>query len=94
MDQQNCILLVDNGSYRATSVLSLRRIAKDLSGLSGVKVHPLSLLHSAKIDPDQLGGVPAQTVEPFLKGMLAEGTNKFLVVPLFVGTLLVDPWRP
>ena len=85
MDQQNCILLVDNGSYRATSVLSLRRIAKDLSGLSGVKVHPLSLLHSAKIDPGQIGGVPAQTVEPFLKGMLAEGTNKFLVVPLFFG---------
>ena len=85
MDKQNCILLVDNGSYRAASVLSLRRIAKDLSNLSGFKVHPVSLLHSAKIDPDQLGGIPADTVEPFLREMLDAGTSSFLVVPLFFG---------
>ncbi|MEE2808852.1 MAG: CbiX/SirB N-terminal domain-containing protein [Verrucomicrobiota bacterium] len=85
MDEQNCILLVDNGSYRAASVLSLRRIAKDLSERVGCKVHPVSLLHSTKIDPDELNGVRADIVEPFITGKLATGIERFLVVPLFFG---------
>lgn len=85
MAKKNCILLVDNGSYKASSVLSLRRIARDLSKYSGYSVHPVSLLHSTKIDPDELDGVPADIVEPFFVEKISKGIDSFLVVPLFYG---------
>jgi len=85
MEENNCILLVDNGSYRAASVLSLRRIATELSISTGNKVHPVSLLHSTKIDPDELDGVPADIVEPFIKEKISNGVDSFLIVPLFFG---------
>jgi sirohydrochlorin ferrochelatase len=81
-----CTLLVDNGSHRADSTLSLRRIAADLSTAVGRTVHPVSLLHSTKVDPAELGGVPAQIFEPFIKNRRdTHGTHSFLVVPLFFG---------
>ena len=85
MEEKYCILLVDNGSHRAASVLSLRRIANKLSVHSGYAVHPVSLLHSTKIDPDELDGVSADIVEPFLEEKLSNGINNFLIVPLFFG---------
>lgn len=85
MEEKYCILLVDNGSHRAASVLSLRRIANKLSVHSGYAVHPVSLLHSTKIDPDELDGVPADIVEPFLEEKLSNGIDNFLIVPLFFG---------
>jgi sirohydrochlorin ferrochelatase len=49
-------------------------------------VHPVSLLHSTKVDPAELGGIPAQLFEPFLRARHEErGTNSFLVVPFFFG---------
>ncbi|HIL55800.1 MAG TPA: cobalamin biosynthesis protein CbiX [Verrucomicrobia bacterium] len=85
MEGKNCILLVDNGSHRAASVLNLRRIAKELSIHSGRPIHPVSLLHSTKIDSDDLDGVPADITEPFLEEKLSNGIANFLVVPLFFG---------
>ncbi|MDC0047823.1 cobalamin biosynthesis protein CbiX [Verrucomicrobia bacterium] len=85
MEEKNCILLVDNGSHRAASTLSLRRIAKELSVRSGREVHPVSLLHSTKVDPEELEGVPADIVEPFIEEKLSNGLDSFLVVPLFFG---------
>lgn len=85
MEGKNCILLVDNGSHRAASVLSLRRIAKELSIHSGRPIHPVSLLHSTKIHSDDLDGVPADITEPFLEEKLSNGIANFLVVPLFFG---------
>ncbi|MEM7700062.1 MAG: cobalamin biosynthesis protein CbiX [Verrucomicrobiota bacterium] len=84
--EEPCILLVDNGSHRAEATLSLRRIAADLTEKSGRKVHPVSLLHSTKVDPAEIGGTPADIFEPFLKRQREEhGTNSFLIVPLFFG---------
>lgn len=80
-----CTLLVDNGSYRPESTLSLRKLAGELSGLVGHEVHAVSLLHSTKVDPAELGGTPAEIFEPFLKKRRKEGMNSFLVVPLFFG---------
>ena len=80
-----CILLVDNGSHRAESTLSLRHVAQALSGRIGVEVHPVSLLHSTKVDPAELGGSPAQILESFLRGRREEGGDSFLVVPFFFG---------
>lgn len=80
-----CTLLVDNGSHRAESTLSLRRIASALSERVGRTVHPVSLLHSTRVDPAELDGEPAQIFEPFLKARRKEEVDSFLVVPFFFG---------
>lgn len=83
--EQPCCLLADNGSYQPESTKSLREVAARLSEKLGKVVHPVSLLHSTKIDPEELGGVPAEIFETFIQKKRAEGTNEFLVVPLFFG---------
>jgi len=80
-----CILLVDNGSHRAESTLSLRHMAEALGGHVGADVHPVSLLHSTKVDPGELGGAPAQIFEPFLRARQEEDRHSFVVVPFFFG---------
>ncbi|MBI23811.1 MAG: cobalamin biosynthesis protein CbiX [Roseibacillus sp.] len=85
MSDPPCILLVDNGSFRAESTLSLRRTAEALGVRICAEVHPVSLLHSIRVDPVELGGVPAQVFEPFLRARQEEGRHSFLVVPLFFG---------
>jgi len=80
-----CTLLVDNGSHRAESTLSLRRIAKDLGSRVSSEVNPVSLLHSTRVDPGDLGGTPAQIFEPFLKKQRELGHDSFLVIPFFFG---------
>lgn len=85
-DEQPCTLLVDNGSHRAESTLNLRRIAAALSDAAGREIRPVSLLHSTRVDPSELGGEPARIFEPFIKAQRGEqGTNSILVVPLFFG---------
>ena len=80
-----CVLLVDNGSHRAESTLSLRKIAAALEGRVNELVHPVSLLHSTRVDPMELGGEPARIFEPFLKTKREEGCSSFLVIPFFFG---------
>lgn len=80
-----CTLLVDNGSHRATSTLNLRAIAGKLSDCLGHTIHPVSLLHSTKVDPVELGGEPAQILEPFLLARRAEGIHSFMILPFFFG---------
>lgn len=78
-------LLVDNGSLRASATLNLRRIAGALTELSGRTIFPASLLHSHKVDPEELGGEPARIVGPAMRDFLETGERDFLVVPLFFG---------
>src|SRR6056297_2950494 len=84
-DSLPCTLLVDNGSYRPQSTLSLRRIAAAVTELVGHTIHPVSLLHSTKAKPEDLKGIPAEIFEPFLKKKRGEGINSFMVLPLFFG---------
>jgi hypothetical protein len=79
------ILLIDNGSYKAESVLNLRDVAERLSICSGRIIHPVSLLHSNKISADKLNGLPAQVFEPYIIERINEGIRNFLVLPLFFG---------
>ena len=85
MSDLPCILLVDNGSHRAESTLSLRDVAQRLGDRIGTAVHPVSLLHSTKVDPAELDGRPAEILEPFLRTRRGEGRNSFLVIPFFFG---------
>lgn len=77
--------LVDNGSLRPEAVLELRQLAAGLSLYTGVKVEPVSLLHSDAVDPAHLEGKPAETFVPALKKRLEAGFTDFIVLPLFFG---------
>ncbi len=79
------ILLVDNGSYKAASVLNLRNVAKNLSVHSNKAINPVSLLHSDKIPNEKLDGTKADIFEPYITNRVAEGFKNFLVLPLFFG---------
>lgn len=79
------VVLLDNGSTRADSTLTLRRLAAALAVRIGVAVHPVSLLHANKVPATRLGGRPADTFEPFLRARASAGERGFLVLPLFFG---------
>ncbi|MEJ2591100.1 MAG: CbiX/SirB N-terminal domain-containing protein [Candidatus Thiodiazotropha sp.] len=79
------ILLADNGSRRAESVLNLRRLANELSVASGHRVHPVSLQHADRIAPESLNGTPAHIFASFLRQRLEQGERRFLLLPLFFG---------
>jgi len=83
--QEPCCMLTDNGSYQPDSTVSLREVAARLSEKLGRMIHPVSLLHSTKINPEELGGVSAEIFEAFIQKKRAEGLNRFLVLPLFFG---------
>ncbi|MCF3650194.1 sirohydrochlorin chelatase [Synoicihabitans lomoniglobus] len=78
-------LLFDNGSLRAASTLSLRETAKALQPRIDVPVKAVSLLHSSGVSADQLGGVNAELVEPFLQRWAESGGQNVLLLPLFFG---------
>ena len=80
-----CVILLDNGSRRAASTLNLRHLASGLSKKEQRIIHPVSLLHSDKVDAFELNGEPAQILEPFFLSKLSEGVSDFLILPLFFG---------
>lgn len=79
------IILLDNGSKRPEATRNLRRLANALSSRVGETVHPVSLLHSASINPAELDGIPADTLEPFLLKQTKNGRRDFALAPLFFG---------
>ncbi|MDD2764200.1 MAG: CbiX/SirB N-terminal domain-containing protein [Opitutaceae bacterium] len=79
-----CVLF-DNGSLRPEATLQLRLIAIQLQAATGASVRPVSLLHSSAIAPAELGGVPAQILEPALRALLAAGASRIVLLPLFFG---------
>jgi sirohydrochlorin ferrochelatase len=84
--RQPVCFLFDNGSLRAASTLSLRRIAGWLRvRLDGTDVRAVSLLHSSAIDATELEGEPAELLEPALAAAVARGENDFVLLPLFFG---------
>ncbi len=85
-------LLFDNGSLRPESTINLRTIALRLRAAIGGEVQAVSLLHSSAVPPRDLGGVPAQLLEPALEAWLAGGGGEIVLLPLFFGpsAALVD----
>lgn len=79
------LLLVDNGSLRPQAVLALRELAEDLSERINRTVIPASLAHVDRIDPSELGGEPARTLEQVVEERLQVGDRNFLLLPLFFG---------
>jgi sirohydrochlorin ferrochelatase len=83
--QNPTILLADNGSKRADSVINLRRLSEQLSKHSNHPVFPVSLQHADKIPSDALGGKPAEILLTFLHKKLSQGETRFILIPLFFG---------
>lgn len=78
-------LLVDNGSLEPAATLVLREVATNLSIRTVRRIEPVSLLHSHQVSKDQLGGVPAEIVETYLRRELGAGESKFTIIPFFIG---------
>lgn len=79
------VFLVDNGSLEPATTLSLRRLARELGERASVRVEPVSMRHSNRIPVDQIGGVPAETIEEALSKRVVAGVKRVTVVPLFFG---------
>jgi len=79
------ILLVDNGSFRPEATLELRRLSAEVAQLLGQPVHPVSVLHSHKIDPALLDGQPAVIFEQAVQQAKTDGITELIVLPLFIG---------
>ncbi len=78
--------LFDNGSLRAESTLSLRRVAAALGVRTGLPVQAVSLLHSSNVPAEALGGEPARLLEPALvKHFEAFPEGEAVLLPLFFG---------
>ena len=83
--RETIYLLLDNGSLKPASTLRLREIAQEVSAKSGQKIQPVSLLHSSKIDPAMLEGIPAKTLRQFFRKEIVKGHRDFIIIPLFFG---------
>ncbi|KAL1527381.1 hypothetical protein AB1Y20_016049 [Prymnesium parvum] len=80
------VLLLDNGSFRPTSVLALRKTADALGdALGGRTVLPVSLQFSNSIAAAALGGRPAHTLREGLRSLTEQGERRVIVAPLFLG---------
>lgn len=87
--------LIDNGSLRPSSVLLLRTIASQLTESSGHHIRPLGLMHSHKIDPGDLDGISANSMENLLASGELEDVDDIRVLPFFLGpSLAITDWLP
>lgn len=78
--------LYDNGSLRADSTLSLRRLAKALTERVGQPIDAVSLLHSSNVPADELNGEPARLLEPALVAFFEKNpAGEATLLPLFFG---------
>lgn len=82
------VFLIDNGSLRPTATFWLRCLAEALAERSGLRVEAVSLLHSHKIDPELLNGIPATIVKRRLRELAGAGQKDFVFLPLFLGPSL------
>jgi CbiX len=76
--------LVDNGSLEPAAHLHLRRVAAAITNRAGLMVEPASWRHSDRIDPIELGGIPAATLGPWLRTRAEQGERDFLIIPFLV----------
>ncbi len=79
------VFLIDNGSLRPDSTRNLRKVASELARRTGIRVEPVSLLHSDRVPADELDGLPAEVFEPALAARAEGGSTDFLLLPFFFG---------
>ena len=75
--------LVDNGSLGPEAVLNLRTIAHSLAKITDCEVRPMGLMHSHKVEPSALDGIPGESMEAFLQSDEAGSMDQLRVLPFF-----------
>lgn len=85
--------LVDNGSLRPESILCLREVAESLKFKTGVSILPAGIMHSHKIDPCKLNGIPALSMQSFFKSFDEKKVESLAFIPMFLGpSLAITDW--
>jgi sirohydrochlorin ferrochelatase len=86
-DDRAVAILLDNGSLRAASVLSLRGLAAAVAVQTGsVAVVPASARMSDRVPPADLGGgAPAELLDGAVARLYGAGARRFVVLPAFLG---------
>eukprot|EP00667_Euglena_gracilis_P004468 EG_transcript_4491 len=86
------VLLLDNGSLRAASTLSLRATASALEAVLQADptkpvaaVFATSVRFSDRVSPDALHGQRAALALPLLRQLVQRGQRQFVVLPFFFG---------
>ena len=81
------ILLVDNGSLRAESFLSLRAMASAVSAATGVAVVAASARFADRVAAAELGGTPGDTLATAVARALGgpPARHHVLILPAFLG---------
>ncbi|ETO76012.1 hypothetical protein F444_08513 [Phytophthora nicotianae P1976] len=85
---QRLVVLVNIGSLRADPYLDLRQISFRLSRALGQPVVPCSFRFSNRVEPQELNGLEAKTLEMVLTEHLAtrgDCASEVIVLPLFFG---------
>lgn len=84
---------MDNGSLRPESILSLREVAENLKFKTGVSILPAGIMHSHKIDPCKLNGIPALSMQSFFKSFDKQKVESLAFIPMFLGpSLAITDW--
>ncbi len=92
---KSTLLILDNGSLRPEPTMALRAVAATLSKRLGREVLPVSILHSHKVEPARLDGLPAAVAKPFLHTAVDRGVRSFVCLPFFLGpSLAVTEYLP
>ena len=79
------VVLLDNGSLSGESVRQARSLAKLLSARIGRSVEAVSVLHSNRVDPRELDGVPGKIWKDCLEEISSSESRRIAVLPLFFG---------
>ncbi|CAE8616465.1 unnamed protein product [Polarella glacialis] len=86
------VILVDNGSLKASSTLGLRQVARllqehlcTMGGSSPLSVIAASARFSDRIDPGELGGERARTVQELLRDLRSQRFAEVVLLPVFFG---------
>jgi hypothetical protein len=87
--------LIDNGSLRAGSVLQMRKIAAELTQISGHNIRPFGLMHSHKVASADLNDEPADSMQNFLLSDGADQVTEIRALSFFLGpSLAITDWLP
>ena len=87
--------LVDNGSLNPESTLSLRKVASELKRRTDLPIRPVGLMHSHKVDPSSLEGIPAESLDSLFESEEPSSWKKVVMVPFFFGpSRAITDWLP
>lgn len=79
------VLLVDNGSLRPQSYLSLCDMAAAVSASTGIPVTPASARFADKLKSEDIGGRKGEILAGAVRRLAEAGHTDFVILPAFLG---------